>query len=132
MLIALSEFLHGRDFPMLGIMPSAMGPLMRVLVAAANRLPKRLQETIYTISGANEAIPARTLRSVSTDAIAEAVVNLYPRRPYPAMMIGSSNGALIHLCALMGIPWLPQTALIPVARSGVDPDEPRQDVVWAE
>jgi hypothetical protein len=30
------------------------------------------------------------------------------------------------------MPWLPQTFLIPVARSGPHPDEPQQDVKWAE
>lgn len=34
-------------------------------------------------------------------------------------MIGSSNGALLHLCTALGIPWLPQTFLIPVQRSGI-------------
>ena len=27
------------------------------------------------------------------------------------MAIGSSSGALVHLCAALGIPWLPQTIL---------------------
>jgi Domain of unknown function (DUF5110) len=37
--------------------------------------------------------------------------NLFParvrqvRRRYPAVAIGSSNGAMIHLCAALGIPW---------------------------
>jgi hypothetical protein len=44
--------------------------------------------------------------------------------------IGSSNGALVHLWAALGIPWLPQTMLIPVRRSGVPPDEPRQELEW--
>jgi hypothetical protein len=38
----------------------------------------------------------------------------------------------VHLYAALGIPWLPQTFLIPVARSGEHPDEPRQDIEWAE
>ncbi len=45
-------------------------------------------------------------------------------------MIGSSNGAAIHLCAALGIPWLPQTVLIPVEHPGISPDEPKQDMAW--
>src|SRR5262249_11173098 len=46
--------------------------------------------------------------------------------------VGSSNGAAVHLWAALGIPWLPQTFLVPVARSGVYPDEPEQELRWAE
>ncbi|HEX2237037.1 MAG TPA: hypothetical protein VHJ19_01455 [Gammaproteobacteria bacterium] len=48
------------------------------------------------------------------------------------MEIGSSNGALVHLCAALGIPWLPQTFLVPVARLNVRPDEPNAGAAWAE
>jgi hypothetical protein len=30
----------------------------------------------------------------------------------------------------LGIPWLPQTFLVPVARSGVHPDEPKDELEW--
>ncbi|GGN31655.1 hypothetical protein GCM10010109_52060 [Actinoplanes campanulatus] len=33
---------------------------------------------------------------------------------------------LIHLCAALGVPWLPQTVLIPVRQRGLNPDEPRR------
>lgn len=58
------------------------------------------------------------------------MVSLYPKRKYPAVAIGSANGAATHLWAARGIPWLPQTFLVPVARSGVHPDEPQQDLTW--
>src|SRR6266851_6835286 len=47
-------------------------------------------------------------------------------------VVGSSNGAAVHLWAALGIPWLPQTFLVPVARSGVPPDEPLEELRWAE
>src|SRR5262249_51172650 len=53
----------------------------------------------------------------------EWVVDQYPRRQYPAVFIGSSNGAAMHLCCAMGAPWLPQTLLVPVRRAGVDLDD---------
>jgi hypothetical protein len=46
--------------------------------------------------------------------------------------IGSSNGAATHLWVALGMPWLPQTLLIPVARSGCHPDDPAADARWAQ
>jgi hypothetical protein len=60
------------------------------------------------------------------------MVSLYPKRRYPAVVVGSSNGAFIHICAALGIPWLPQTFLLPVARSGIHPDEPKEGAKWAD
>jgi len=59
------------------------------------------------------------------------MTDLYPRRTYPAAVVGSSNGAAVHLWGALGIPWLPQTFLVPVARSGVHPDEPFDAMHWA-
>ena len=64
------------------------------------------------------------------EEVSRWVVSHYPRRRYPAAVIGSSNGALVHLCAALGIPWLPQTFLVPVRRSGVHPDEPAEELQW--
>jgi len=44
------------------------------------------------------------------------------------VLIGSSSGAATHLAALAGVPWLPQTMLVPVRHGGLDPDEPRAAV----
>lgn len=131
MLQCLAHFLHGKDFPMLGVLPLWMAPLMKLVGATVNALPRRLQEWIYIFSGAMEALPVRRLREASTDRIAQWLVDLYPRRRYPAIMLGSSNGALMHLCALFGIPWLPQTCLVPVRRRGVHPDDARAELAWA-
>lgn len=59
------------------------------------------------------------------------MVNEYPQREYPAVAIGSSSGALVHLCAALGIPWLPQTFLIPVQHQGqIHVDGPKQAINW--
>lgn len=60
------------------------------------------------------------------DAISAGIVQAYPRRRYPAVVIGSSGGALVHLCAALGVPWLPQTLLLPVRRRGISPDDPQR------
>jgi hypothetical protein len=125
MLRALGAYLHGRDFPGLGIWPAAMEPVGRLL----NRVPRPLRETVYRLGGWWEAIPTDRLGEVQAEGLSRWVVDQYPRRRYPAAAIGSSNGAATHLWAALGIPWLPQTFLIPV-RARVDPDQPRQSLEW--
>ena len=128
---ALARCLAGRDFPMLGVLPAWMAPVMKLVAAVVNAAPKRAQEWVYRFSGAREALPLRRLREASTERISQWLVDLYPQRKYPAVMIGSSDGALVHLAALFGIPWLPQTCLVPVRRTGVDPDDAQADLEWA-
>jgi hypothetical protein len=125
MLRALGAYLHGRDLPGLGIWPAALEPVARLL----NRLPRPLRETVYRLGGWWEAIPLGRLGEVQAEVLSRWVVDQYPRRRYQAVAIGSSNGAAIHLWAALGIPWLPQTFLIPV-RARVDPDQPRQSLEW--
>src|SRR5215208_5729567 len=129
MLRALGNYLRGEDFPMIGSMPRSVEPLMKALVAVVNGLPRRVREEVYTWSGRSEAVPPKRLEQVRAEDISRWVVSHYPRRRYPAAVIGSSNGALVHLCAALGIPWLPQTFLIPVRRN-MDPDEPVQELEW--
>jgi hypothetical protein len=129
MLRALGGYLHGKDFPMTGAVPPSIEPLMKALVAVVNALPRRVREAMYTWSGRSEAIPPQKLSQVRAEDVSRWVASHYPRRHYPALMIGSSNGALLHLCAALGIPWLPQTFMIPVRRD-MDPDEPVQELEW--
>jgi hypothetical protein len=132
MLRALAASLRGEGLPLLGAMPRSRAPLMKLVAATVNRLPTALQEQVYIWSGWLEATSTRKLAAVSGDEVATWMANLYPRRQYPAVAVGSSNGAAIHLWSALGIPWLPQTFLVPVARSGIHPDEPREEMRWAE
>ncbi len=103
---------------------------MRGLGTVINAIPRWLQEQVYIWSGWFEAISVDKLQTINAEQVAEWMVSLYPQPKYPAVAIGSANGAATHLWAAMGIPWLPQTFLVPVARSGVHPDEPEQDLAW--
>lgn len=127
MLRVLSRHLHGRHSPALGL-----GPAARVaghtLAPGVNRLPAAARERIYALSGASEAVPQRRVGGVDAEAVAAWVTAHYPRRRYPAVLVGSSSGAATHLAALAGVPWLPQTMLVPVRHRGLDPDEPRAAV----
>jgi hypothetical protein len=127
MLRALAAFLHGRDFPMLGGRARAE-PLAAGLLGLVNRLPQGLRERLYIYGGWSEATPPGRLARVRSEDLGAWVVGHYPRRRYPAVLVGSSNGAMVHLAAALGIPWLPQTVLLPVRQRGVHPDEPADDL----
>ncbi|HET6654986.1 MAG TPA: hypothetical protein VFH57_01960 [Gammaproteobacteria bacterium] len=126
MLRALALCLHDRDTPVLGIAPASVEPFADPFLKALDRLPRGAREALFTWGGIAEALPLDRFREVDAEAIAEWLVERYPRRPYPAIFIGSSNGALIHLAAALGCPWLPQTLLLPVRRRYIHMDEPRE------
>jgi hypothetical protein len=119
MLRAVSSFLRGEDFPALG-----QRRVLEPFAMAANLLPPALRRKVYILGGWQEALPPRKVDQVDSDAIAEWVTASYPHHRYPAVAIGSSNGAATHLWSAMGVPWLPQTMLVPI-RQSVDPDKPR-------
>jgi hypothetical protein len=112
--------LKGRPFPHLG-----SSVLAGLAVRAASRLPWLVLRSVYTRIGASEGINAKRLGDVNLAAVAASFADRYPGRRYPAVLLGSSNGALTHLSAAMQVPWLPDTVLVPVARVG-DTDRPDQ------
>jgi hypothetical protein len=124
MLRVLGQHLHGADSPALGLGPSAR--LAGLLLPAVNHFPSWARELLYARSGAWEAVRASQLSDIDTDDVAGWIADHYPRRRYPAVMIGSSSGAVTHLAALAGVPWLPQTLLVPVKHGGLDPDRPAE------
>ncbi|HWD58501.1 MAG TPA: hypothetical protein VG308_09500, partial [Stellaceae bacterium] len=115
---ALGRCLHGEEFRSL----SGSAPL-DLLMRNLDRLPRRPREWFYAIAGVTEAIGPRAARRLDVDAIAAWLAGLYPDRAYPAAFVGSSNGAVVHLAAALGVPFLPQTFLCPVRRLGADPDD---------
>lgn len=121
MLRATARFLKGKDFPALGL----ARPIKRI-VPLANLLPKRAREGLYAVGGVGEAILERNTHNVQAERLAQWATGLYPDRPYPAVVVGSASGALVHLCAALGIPWLPQTLFIPVRQTDVHPDDAKE------
>lgn len=105
--------LQGRPFPHLG-----NGPLTAAAVRVAGELPWPILRILYTRIGASEGIPPDRLGDVDMAAVAASFAAAYPARRYPAVMIGSSNGALTHLAAALQVPWLPDTVLVPVEHAG--------------
>ena len=101
-------------------------PLLDRAMPLVNRLPRRAREWVYSIGGMTEGIAAGGARDLDVEAIARWLAGLFPGRRYPAAFIGSSNGALMHVAAAMGVPWLAQTFLCPVRQWVMDPDDPKR------
>jgi hypothetical protein len=118
MALATAHFLSGEEFAALG-QPKAMKPIAK----RANLLPKKVREKGFIVSGALETISPRRVHRLDLEEVAEWLEDEYPAGPFPAVAVGSSSGALVHLYAALGIPWLPQTLLVPV-RQRVHPDDP--------
>ena len=70
-----------------------------------------------------EAVSRAKVHELDFDHVAGWITSLLPRRSYPGIFIGSSNGAMVHLAAALAIPWLPQTFLCPVRDMLSDPDD---------
>ena len=100
------------------------------MAPAINSLPKSIRTNFFVAAGRSESLSAHRLPGTSVEDICRWVTRQYPNRRYPAVAIGSANGAAIHLFAALGIPWLPQTFLIPVARSGIAPDDAAAELHW--
>ncbi|HEY3529677.1 MAG TPA: hypothetical protein VGK78_11040 [Nocardioides sp.] len=117
---SLARALQGKDFPHLG-----QSRFKVPLVHASRALPLRLRQRAYAIASGREGVPPDRLGEIDLEQVAAWVTAKYPARSAAAVLLGSSNGALTHLAAACGIPWLPQTLLIPVRRPGVDPRDYR-------
>lgn len=130
MLRGVANHLNDRDLPMMGTPPKLVANALRPVGRLLNSLPVAAREKVYALTGWAEAISPDELGDVSAEYVAEWMISLYPEREYPAVVIGSASGALAHLCCALGVPFLPQTFLIPVARSGIHPDEPLGDMEW--
>lgn len=122
MLRATSNYLCGRDFPTLGKPPAFV---MHAFAESVNLLPRSAREQVYALGGAMEGSNPTKLNQINAEGMAQWAAARYPQRPYQAVMIGSSNGALVHLASAFDMPWLPQTALFPVRRFDGDSDQPK-------
>jgi hypothetical protein len=117
-LASLARALHHQDFPYLG-----QSRFKVPLVYASKALPGPLRRRAYARASGREGVPPHKLAGVDMERVATWAADKYPDRMYPAVLLGSSNGALAHLAAACDIPWLPQTMLVPVRRPGADPQD---------
>jgi hypothetical protein len=121
----LAAALRGRDLPRLG-----QGPLAAAGVRATTALPAPLRRRAYARAGAGEAVPPEDLADVDLEAVAGFVAGQYPRRRYPAVLVGAANGGLTHAAAACQVPFLPATVLVPVRWADNRPDRPDRALRW--
>jgi hypothetical protein len=121
MLLSTAAGLAGREFPRLG-----QGPVPAALVRASALLPEPARKAAYSLAGGAGGVPAGRLGDLDAEEMAEWVAGHYPERRYPAVAVGSSNGAAVHLWTALGVPWLPQTLLVSVRHRHADPDDARR------
>ncbi|CAA9413882.1 MAG: hypothetical protein AVDCRST_MAG75-2967 [uncultured Propionibacteriaceae bacterium] len=119
-LTSLARALQDQDFPHLG-----QSRLKVPLVYASRVLPEPVRRRVYAIASGREGVDPDRLGSIDLDQVAEWIIEKYPADRFPAVLLGSSNGALTHLAAACHVPWLPQTVLVPVRRPNADPEDVR-------
>ncbi|WP_433298725.1 alpha/beta fold hydrolase [Pseudonocardia sp. CA-142604] len=122
---AAATALHGHDLPALGAVPRPLAPLHERVLPLIDALPAPVREQVHRFGRGTKAVPPAELHAVSAEAVARWMVAQYPRRSYPVAIVGSTSGAMAHLAAALGAPFLPQTFLLPVARPDVGRDDPR-------
>lgn len=120
---ALANALQGR--------PHARPPVPLVAQTATllQKLPRSMVHALYRFGGWWEGVPVATLNSFDPELMNRWLLAHYPPRRYPCIAVGSANGAVVHLCAALGIPWLPQTVNVAVRRS-LAADEVGRAVQW--
>src|SRR5688572_5457367 len=99
MMLATAAYLRGRPFQALGNPPAAEWP-----IKATRWLPRRLRELVFTAGGAAETVSPRRVTRFDAEEISRWVTAAYPAHRYPVVAVGSSCGALVHLCAALGMP----------------------------
>ncbi|MGC4806320.1 hypothetical protein [Micromonospora sp. DT233] len=106
----------------------AVGSPGRVLVAAAARalrgedcadlgtptvlsrftaVPEPVRRAAAARAAGRTALTAEQTAEVDAARVARWIVEQYPRRRYPGVVLGSPHGAAAHLAVALGVPWLP-------------------------
>ena len=80
---ATAAALEGQPFRNLG-----SSALVGLAVRAAGRLPWAVLRSVYTRIGASEGINPRRLADVDLAAVARSFAERYPKRRYPAVLLG--------------------------------------------
>jgi hypothetical protein len=117
---ALGRYLRGKDHRGMSV-----GPGSRLLAGLASSLPTRVRRGAFSAMGVLQGVPLDQARHISSDDIAEWTAAQYGPGPYPAVVVGSPSGAVVHLAAALRAPYLPQTTLAAVRELETHPDDPQ-------
>lgn len=112
---ALARHLRGEDARVAG---AARWRRQGWFERAVGALPERWRQRLSSEARIRGAVPTRSLQKVRAERLSRWASGRYPRQRYPAIAVGSASGALVHLFAAMGVPWVPQTFLVRVRPPG--------------
>ena len=133
MVQSLACALHGRPFTGMGALPPALTHTLAPIAGHLNRLPAGARRWVYARSGLLETVSEHRLGALDGERVAAWLVGRYPdRASWPAAVIGSPSGALTHLCAAVGMPFLPQGFLVPVRQRGRHVDDAEAEVALGQ
>ena len=110
--------------------PDEPHPILERLLPVGNGLPFPVRQTLYRWAGWWTANNPSALDTVDLEVVCRWAADLYGPGPFPGVALGSANGAAAHLCAALGIPWLPQTWLVSGRRPSLATDDLVGDMEW--
>ncbi len=100
-------------------------PRPRGVAAVLGGLPEAGRRAAFTGGARLQGVPHDLLRRYRAEEVSAWMVGRYRGQRYPGVFVGAASGAVAHLAVALGMPWLPQTHLLPVRQTGVPLDEPR-------
>ena len=69
--------------------------------------PEPVRRAAVVRAAGRAAVSAEQAGAMDVERVARWMVDHYPPRWYPGIVIGSPHGGAVHLAAAMGVPWLP-------------------------
>lgn len=98
LLAAAARALRGEDCSDLGYQP---------ILSRFRGAPEPVRRAAVARAAARAALDPEEAAAADADLIARWVVDHYPPRSYPGVVLGSPHGAAVHLAVALGVPWLP-------------------------
>ncbi|MEV4640604.1 hypothetical protein AB0J80_25000 [Actinoplanes sp. NPDC049548] len=77
-----------------------------------------VRQDALAYDAAEEALPVGLAARLDADAVASWITAQYPADAYPGVLLGSGHGAVTHLAAALGAPWLPDGFTVTVPWPG--------------
>ncbi|WP_422774754.1 hypothetical protein ACN28C_21500 [Plantactinospora sp. WMMC1484] len=115
LLAVASRAVRGLDCADLGYHP---------LLSRFRGAPEAVRRSALARAAIRAALPAEQAGAVDAEQVARWMVEHYPPRRYPGLVLGSPHGAAVHLATAMGVPWLPAGFDVAVQWPGGGVDRP--------
>jgi hypothetical protein len=115
LLAAASRALRGEDCADLGHQP---------MLARLRGAPEGVRRAALARAASRAAVSGQHAGEIDTERLARWIVDHYPPRWYPGVVMGSPHGAAVHLATALGVPWLPAGFDLSVSWPGGSVEDP--------